>query len=460
MKKTSLRFKFALVAAKFTSFALKILGRNATNLPGIVAVALCPDFFEYISAPKTVVAVTGTNGKTTVTNMIYDVLTHNCKKVLCNNIGSNTYAGVATVLIAGVSLSNKSDYEYAVLEVDERSSHQIYPFVQPDFLVCTNLFRDSLTRNAHTEFIKEFIDKALPKKTTLILNGDDLICSDIAPQNKRLYYGISRQKDEKKFEPSLSVDLRVCPKCFAPMNYSFIRYHHIGKAKCSKCDFASPEIDYLVLDINKEALQFTLKEPSGATEVYKIPSANIINIYNFLATVAFARAAGFSASSVKSCLDLSVVSTRYSEVNVGGVTVQCQLSKAQNPIACSRAFGYANTLPDKKIVVLMLDEILDADKISENVCWMYDADFEYLRDDSIVKVIAAGPRYLDDKVRLLLAGVDESKITVCKEFADTINYIDTKGVDRVVVLYDLHAVSAANKLKEKLTAQLKGEVSK
>ena len=53
-------------------------------------------------------------------------------------------------------------------------------------------------RNAHTEFISELLTKYIPKDTTLILNGDDLITSNIAPQNKRIYFGIDRLDTDGK----------------------------------------------------------------------------------------------------------------------------------------------------------------------------------------------------------------------------------------------------------------------
>ena len=70
-----LRFFFALWMAKLSIPALKITRHNGTDFPGSLAVKLCPDFLKYIGRPDTIVAVTGTNGKTTVANMLGDVLT-------------------------------------------------------------------------------------------------------------------------------------------------------------------------------------------------------------------------------------------------------------------------------------------------------------------------------------------------------------------------------------------------
>ena len=75
MKK--LQFLIALWATKASQFLMKLLGRNATYLPGKIAVKLCKDFLAHLTPPKTVVAVTGTNGKTTVSNLISSILKEN-----------------------------------------------------------------------------------------------------------------------------------------------------------------------------------------------------------------------------------------------------------------------------------------------------------------------------------------------------------------------------------------------
>ena len=81
MKKT-FKFYIALWGAKFGSIMLKLLRRNATNFPGKFALAMCPDFLGMLEKPKTIIGVTGTNGKTTVCNLLIKSLEDNGYKVL------------------------------------------------------------------------------------------------------------------------------------------------------------------------------------------------------------------------------------------------------------------------------------------------------------------------------------------------------------------------------------------
>lgn len=160
-----IRFFAALWAAKAARLAMRLLGRNATYLPGSIALKLCPQFLGYVRKPGTIVAVTGTNGKTTVCNMLGDILRDNGYTLLDNRYGSNTNSGVASSLISGVTAGNRSRFDFAVFEVDERSSLLIYKYVRPNFLLITNLFRDSVKRNAHTEFISGILNDAIPDDT-------------------------------------------------------------------------------------------------------------------------------------------------------------------------------------------------------------------------------------------------------------------------------------------------------
>ena len=47
----------------------------------------------------------------------------------------------------------RPEYDLAILEIDERSAPRIYPYVKPEHIVITNLFRDSIMRHAHPGYI-------------------------------------------------------------------------------------------------------------------------------------------------------------------------------------------------------------------------------------------------------------------------------------------------------------------
>ena len=153
-----IRFYFALWAAKAAKVLIrlfhKVIKKEGTNFPGIVALKLCPNILARIVKPKTVIAVTGTNGKTTMTNMISDCLEAAGYDVTSNRLGSNIITGVTAALVNNATLFNKSKHDIGVLEVDERSSILVYEHVKPTYLVCTNLSRDYSLVPLNTVFIK------------------------------------------------------------------------------------------------------------------------------------------------------------------------------------------------------------------------------------------------------------------------------------------------------------------
>ena len=455
--KKNIRFYLAFYLAKISIIALKAIKRDATQFPGKLAITLCPNFLDEIGKPKTIIAVTGTNGKTTVCNMIEDCLKENGYDFIDNKLGSNTNSGIASTFIKGAKLSGKPKKDLAIFEIDERSSIRVYPYVKPTYLICTNLFRDSLMRNAHTEFISNMLSTNIPKETKLILNGDDLIVSNLAKQNERIYFGINRiETDTDKCE-NIARDIIVCPECDSKLEYNFVRYNHIGRAHCIKCDFKSPNIDYEVTNIDMENKTMLIKHEEKE-EQYDLINNNIINIYNMLATITLLKELGLSKEQINPILKKQkIVDTRYSKEKVNGIEIITQLAKGMNPIACSRAFDYVRKESGNKAVFVLLDDLHDAENGSENIAWHYDTDFEFLKHESIKQILTAGARYLDTKVRLQMADIDMEKVICKRDEISLVENLKLDGIDKVFILHDLYSINLKNEIKEKVKTKIKGE---
>ena len=461
MSKKTLKFYIALWGAKAGSILLKLLRRNATYFPGKFALSLCPNFIDMIDKYKTIIGVTGTNGKTTVCNMIEDILKENNYQFIDNKYGSNIDSGIATTLIAGATLTGKPKKDIAVLEIDERSASKVFPYLTPTYLICTNLFRDTLMRNAHTEFIAGVLTKYIPKETKLIVNADDLICSNIAPDNEKIYFGIDRLETDTTKSNNIVRDIIVCPKCNTKLEYEYYRYHHIGKAHCPNCNFGTPEADYRAskIDIKEKNMTITLKD--GTKEQYYTPNTNIINLYNILAVIVVLKQIGLTQEQINNGLKkLKVVETRYSEDEYEGVKIITHLAKGMNPIACSRAFEYAKTTDGNKIAIVLIDDLHEDAKGTENIAWQYDTDFEFLNDESIKQVIIAGPRYLDTIVRMRLADVPKEKIEYAKNEVEATAKANLEGIDKVVILHDLYSLEETERIKNKIKEMIKEKKSK
>ncbi len=451
-----LRFLLALWMAKLSIPALKITRHNGTDFPGSLAVKLCPDFLKYIGRPATIVAVTGTNGKTTVANMLGDALTAEGKTVLSNRAGSNIVSGVSTALLKGCDLLGRIRpvYDLAVLEVDERSAPRIYPYVKPDYIAVTNLFRDSIMRNAHPGYIADILTRSFPKTSKLILNADDLISASVAPENERVYFGIDRLPTDVTACENLLNDMRICPRCAGKLRYEYRRYHHIGRAVCESCGFHSPDSDYLLTHVDTAAGTAILRE-HGTDYPCRLLTDSVHNLYNMVTVIAILRQLGFDHDTVARCMaSVKIPATRLSEEHIGSVNVIMQMSKDKNALACSRNFDYIRTKPGKKELLVMMNCMGVAKSWSENPSWMYDTDFEFLRSDDITCLVCAGPRAYDYKLRLLLAGIPEEKIRLSEDEFAALSLLPLTPGDDVYILYGVDGMPLAFRVKAKLKEML------
>jgi UDP-N-acetylmuramyl tripeptide synthase len=444
----SFKFYVALWMAKLSIPALKITHHNGTDYPGHLALKICPDFLFQIGKPELIIAVTGTNGKTTCSNMICDAFAAQGRKVLCNRYGSNINSGISTCLITGATMSGKAKYAVAVLETDERSAPKLYPALKPQYIVVTNLFRDSIMRNGHPEYIAWILSKNIPKESRLVLNGDDLISSGIAPENPRVYYGINKLDTDVTECENLLNDMRICPRCGAKLTYDYRRYHHIGKAHCSNCDFRSPEYDYAGhdIDFNNMTIEVSDRETTGT---YHIPNDSIFNIYNAVMTVALFRDMGVSAEELKGLMEkVKIPDTRFNVRKAGSVSIVTQLAKDKNALAVTRATDYVRHLPGHKRLFLLISCYKDEHVWSENTCWLYDADFEMMNDPLIDQCVVTGPRALDFKLRLLYAGVPEEKILCVLDEREAASEFDINPGDGVYIFCGIDAFDLVDDCRE------------
>ena len=430
-----LRYGFALLAAKLSVAALKVTKHNATNFPGIVALKICPDFLKHISKPDTIIGITGTNGKTTISNLMKDILEEFGIKVLNNGMGSNINSGIASCLISGVTLFGRKKYNTAVLEIDERSARVLFPYVEPDYMIVTNLSRDSIMRNAHPLYIRDFLTYYMPKKTKLILNADDIIASEVSPENEKYYFGIEKMPNDKTTCDNLINDMQICPNCSTRLKYEYIRYSNIGRAYCPDCGFHSHDYDFSASDIDFDRMTMRCRG-NGEEGEFRILNESIFNIYNQVSAIALLQVMGYKMPEIRDVMEkVNITKSRYGLEQIGDKQVLNMLCKEKNAYATSRVFEYIETLPGDKEILLYNNCIGDTHHWSENTCWLYDCDFEFLNDDKIKQIVVYGDRGKDYVLRLLIAGVPEDRITFVKKPEEGVDKLKMVPGDHIYVLY-------------------------
>lgn len=444
-----IRYLIALWASKTVYLLLRLLKRNATMYPGYIALKICPDYLARTKKSPNVLCVTGTNGKTTTTNMVADILSQSGMKVVSNRYGSNINTGVATALTHSVNIFGKPKIDALVLEVDERFSRLILPFIKPDYLVVTNLFRDSIKRNAHPEYIFSILDTYVPETTKLILNADCLQSSQLLKNNNRVYFGVEKLDSDVTECVNLINDFSICPNCDEKLKYNYLRYHHIGNAYCPKCGFKSYEANYRLTNIDYENQTITVDHSSVET-VYPMVNRALYNIYNELAAITLMSEFGVDLEKVKDYMKkISITQTRYKENKAGKTEIVRTMAKGQNSVSCSRTLDFVGHEEGDRTVFIMIDDLFERRDSSEFIGWIYDADFEFLNTDGIKQIVLAGPRCFDYKLRLLIAGVPEERILCEEDEFKAVDIMD-KDIDKLYLLHDTSTYDLACKVESKI----------
>jgi UDP-N-acetylmuramoylalanine--D-glutamate ligase len=143
-----------------------------------IRVEMAESLFMELSPTKNIIGVTGTRGKSTTSQMIYEIIKTAGRKVV---LGGNV-KGIATLELLGAI----DDSYYVVLEL---SSWMLEGFgwnkVSPWISVITNIYPDHLNRyKGMDEYIndKKNIYKFQKKDDILILNKDDKTSQNFASE--------------------------------------------------------------------------------------------------------------------------------------------------------------------------------------------------------------------------------------------------------------------------------------
>jgi len=381
-----MRKLLAILVCKLLRFAGKLVGKGS-SLPGKYALKLCPDILRRVELPKHIIAVTGSNGKTSTVEMIAAILRAGGKTVVYNEEGSNQIEGVTTLVLSHATLSGKVCADVLLIESDERYAARSFQFFHPTEFVITNLYRDQLTRNGHPEWVYDAILPAIHPETKLILNADDPLSSCFARSGNAVkWFGMERCAVSQDAPSGVYHDGAHCPVCRAPMTYDFAHYNHIGAYRCAACGHSRPTPDFAATAVDLEKGQLTL---DGDVTV-QLAFRSIYNVYNILAAYAVCREAGVAAETAAGAISGYVLKNgRVQTFRLGGHRGTLLTSKHENSVAYDTNLRYVASSGEDCTVLVIVDAVSRKYFTSET-SWLWDIDFDLLSAPHVKQVILSG----------------------------------------------------------------------
>lgn len=173
---------------------------GGSALPGLVVERIDPDFIKSTlsNLPSGIVVISGTNGKTTTTKMVVELLEGQGLKVFTNKTGSNFTRGIAAALLGEIDIKGDLNADIAVLELDEAHAVHFVNKIQPDYCLLLNVMRDQLDRFGEIDYTADLLRQIATKTTNkIILNREDprvvRISESIENQQKIHYFGLNQK---------------------------------------------------------------------------------------------------------------------------------------------------------------------------------------------------------------------------------------------------------------------------
>ena len=362
---------------KSVARAVKLRGKSGgQSMPGLVVETLVPGYLGKMlgQLSEGVTIVTGTNGKTTTTKMVVELLRANGKRVLTNPTGSNLTRGIISSVSQQAGPTGKLPFDVAVFELDEAYARQFTDVVKPRFVLGLNASRDQLDRFGEVDIVARLIaETMLAANEGIVTNADD----------KRL---------------SKTVSTVTTPVHYFGVSPSLLKYFPrddelvaIGKPA------PVPEAVDVPLDV--ELLSF-----HGSSATYRLQKHRFDVELQVTGQHNFQNAAGALALSRLLLPDVPPQTLVQQLANVrpafgrGQAYIlkngsHLQLNLVKNPASFRQGLA-SYVRSDTKVMIAINDALAD----SRDMSWLWDIDFTALQASGVA--LTTGSRAVDMALRL------------------------------------------------------------
>ena len=385
------RQMISTIIGKSVKKVAKLRG-GGSALPGLVIEKIDPKFIQRTLAdlPQGVVIISGTNGKTTTTKIVVELLESVGLKVFTNRTGSNFSRGVAAALLDEVNIRGKLDADIAVLELDEAWAVKFVQIVRPRFSLLLNVMRDQLDRFGEIDNTAALLQKiAEATSDTVVLNRDDPRIFKISEhiQAKKVFFGTTSEL------------LQLMP------TDDTLKY---GTAVANQ----SVAADVLLKKINAQQATFQIDNKEIDVD---LQLTGVYNLLNAATAVALARqiAGPEITDTILSALEnIKPAFGRGETIYLNGTPIELILVK--NPSGFRLALlSFAKN--NSATMIAVNDNYADG----RDVSWFWDVDFSLLKNVAMI----SGARAYDMALRLQYDDIPIGKIgtNISKALEDFIN---------------------------------------
>ncbi|PKQ24135.1 MAG: DUF1727 domain-containing protein [Actinobacteria bacterium HGW-Actinobacteria-5] len=376
-----LRLWTAIRVGDVAALASRLAGRGSgASIRGQVLTRLDPNAFADLLQGHRVLAVSGTNGKTTTTHLLAAAvrsgLGADARRLVTNADGANLHYGIAS------ALSQQPRSDIAVLETDERVVSDMIAHARPELLVLLNFSRDQLDRHHEIKALGRSWRAALAAAgavgPTIVANAcDPLVVWSAGTAAKVVWV---------ETDTTWSADGALCPACGTVLRR--VPIDERARWDCPGCELTQPEASYRV-DGERIVL------PNGRMVHPDLQVPGSFNVSN--AACALAAAVEFGVPVPEALAGMHTVTApagRFATTHFG--RTRARLLLAKNPAGWAEALPLATSDP----VILAIDSVAADGK---DVSWLWDVEYEQLAGR---RVVCTGPRAQDLAVRLSYAGVE------------------------------------------------------
>lgn len=394
-----MRQTFTTIVGKSVRKLAQLRG-GGSALPGLFAEKIDPDFISrtLASLPHGVVLVSGTNGKTTTTKMVVELLEGQGLRVFTNRTGSNFTRGVAAALLGDVDIQGKLDADIAVLELDEAYAVHFVRAVAPSYCLLLNVMRDQLDRFGEIDTTAKLLH-TIARGTTkgIVINHDDPRLNTTA-----LLDSVTIPVHSYSVAPSL---LKLFPSddtLHGDNNQKSPTHLKTDDTRLASIDGQHAVFHYNSHD-HPVSLQlkgiYNIQNAAGAVAIVRMVIGNELDNTRMLASLA----------------NVTPAFGRGETVMVNGAP--CEIVLVKNPSGFR--LGLKSFPPgDSATMIVINDQYADGRDMS----WLWDVEFDSLRENSVDTV--SGIRAYDMALRLQYDEVDIATVepdipTALQQFIDT-----------------------------------------